>query len=109
MAHAKTCKDMIENYDPETDTMYVSFGTGEPSYAEELDDVLVLEMGVFSRLPTGFRIINFSKHKVAGVTVSVEIKKKLDNTIKREEHEVIQNFRERVQQLEQGVNAALAP
>jgi uncharacterized protein YuzE len=54
-------KQIVENYDSEADTLYVTFGTGEPSYAEEIDDVFVVEMGMFSRLPTGFRVINFSE------------------------------------------------
>lgn len=49
-----------ETYDTEGDTYYVTFKTGEPSYCVEADDVLVLEIGLFSRRPTGFRILNYS-------------------------------------------------
>lgn len=48
-------------YDREDDVYYVSFGTGEPSYCVEVDDMLVVEVGLFSNLPTGYRILNRSK------------------------------------------------
>ncbi len=50
-----------ETYDPEDDVYYISFGTGEPSYAEEIDDILLIELGIFTNMPTGFRILNFKK------------------------------------------------
>ena len=50
-------------YDREGDVYYVSFGTGEPSYCVEVDDELVIEVGVFSNLPTGYRLLNMSKIK----------------------------------------------
>jgi len=65
-------KQIVESYDSEADTLYVSFDTGEPSYAEEIDDALVVEMGMSSHLPTGFRIINFSKHKEKEVLATVK-------------------------------------
>lgn len=69
--HGKMNIKFSENYDKETDIYYVTFKTGEPSYCEEVDDILVLEMGMFTNLPTGFRILNFSKHHVAFVGVKV--------------------------------------
>lgn len=53
-----------EVYNEEDDVYYVTFKTGEPSYCYEVDDVLVLELGLFTNLPTGFRILNFNKNKV---------------------------------------------
>lgn len=50
-----------ELYDKENDVYYGSFGTGEPSYGVEVDDCLVVEVGVFTNLPTGYRILNRSK------------------------------------------------
>jgi hypothetical protein len=49
-------------YDENADVLYVSFGTGEPSYGEEVDDLILFEMGMFSHRPTGFQIIGFKKH-----------------------------------------------
>jgi hypothetical protein len=64
-----------EKYDQEDDTYYVTFKTGEPSYCIEVDDVILLELGVFSKLPTGFRLLNFKKNKVASVKIQILIKK----------------------------------
>ena len=99
-------KQLVEKYDAETDTLYVSFGTGEPSYAEEIDDVFVVEMGMFSHLPTGFRVINFSKHKVKEILTA--IKKVIKARIRREEKEIYQHVRERAKQLERGVDSTFA-
>jgi len=41
----------------------VTFNTGEPSYCEEIDDFLLLELGVFTKLPTGFRIIGLKEQE----------------------------------------------
>ena len=58
--HATTNVDVSEIYDAEGDTYYVTFKTGEPSYCVEVDDLLLLEVGLFTNLPTGFRILNFA-------------------------------------------------
>jgi len=49
------------DYDEFGDVLYVTFGTGEPSYCEEIDDFFLLELGIFSNLPTGFRLIGFKE------------------------------------------------
>ena len=64
-----------EVYDEEDDVYYVTFKTGEPSYCVEVDDILLLEVGVFSNFPTGFRILNFTKHNVETIGIGVLIKK----------------------------------
>ncbi len=61
--------DFSEHYDPEDDIYYVTFKTGEPSYCREIDDVLLLEVGIFTGYPTGFRILNFHKNQVGAVHV----------------------------------------
>ena len=62
-----------EFYDQEDDTYYVTFKTGEPSYCIELDDVLLLEVGVFTNLQTGFRILNYQKTKVKTVKIKIQM------------------------------------
>ena len=64
-----------ELYDEEDDVYYVTFKTGEPSYCQEIDDILVMELGLFTNLPTGFRILNYSKNKVKHVEFAVLFKK----------------------------------
>ena len=64
-----------ENYNEEDDVYYVTFKTGEPSYCYEIDDILVLELGLFTHLPTGFRILNFKKNPVKLIGIGVLVKK----------------------------------
>ena len=64
MPESKVDDQSAELYDQENDVYYVTFGTGEPSYCVEVDDVLVLEIGLFSNLPTGYRVLNMSKHEM---------------------------------------------
>lgn len=64
-----------ELYNEEDDVYYITFKTGEPSYCFEVDDVLVLELGLFTNLPTGFRILNFKKNKVEFVGIGLLFKK----------------------------------
>ena len=70
-----------ELYDRENDVYYVSFGTGEPSYCVEVDDVLVVEVGLFSSLPTGYRILNKGKIQARRVS-NEEIKKRLSEALR---------------------------
>jgi uncharacterized protein YuzE len=77
--------DFSETYDQEDDTYYVTFKTGEPSYCIEVDDVLLLEVGMFTNLPTGFRILNFHKNHVTPVelkALSKKVKKTLEESRK---------------------------
>jgi len=64
-----------EIYNEEDDVYYVTFKTGEPSYCLEMDDVLLVELGMFTNLPTGFRILNFKKNKISALRVGVLLKK----------------------------------
>lgn len=72
-----------ENYDQEDDVYYVTFKTGEPSYCVEVDDVLLLEVGIFSNLPTGFRILNFQRSKVGSIKINVLMEKVKDKLTKQ--------------------------
>lgn len=60
--------ELSERYDQEDDVYYVTVKTGEPSLVMEHDDRILFEMGIFTGMPTGFRILNFTKNKetVAG-------------------------------------------
>ncbi|MDD5476739.1 MAG: hypothetical protein PHG87_00795 [Candidatus Omnitrophica bacterium] len=76
--------DFEEIYEQETDTYYVSFRTGEPSYAIEVDDVLIMEAGIFTNMPTGFRILNFKSNPVQAVRFIIEKIKKTTEEAKKE-------------------------
>ena len=64
-----------EVYNEEDDVYYVSFKTAEPSYCLEVDDILIIELGLFTNLPTGFRILNFNKNKIKHVAFGILFKK----------------------------------
>jgi hypothetical protein len=70
-----------ELYDREDDVYYVNFGTGEPSYCVEVDDTLVVEVGLFSKLPTGYRILNRSKIETMTMP-SAEVKELLSKVLR---------------------------
>jgi hypothetical protein len=55
--------ELSERYDQEDDIYYVTVKTGEPSMVVEHDDKLLVELGIFTHLPTGFRILNYTKNK----------------------------------------------
>jgi hypothetical protein len=91
-----------EVYDEEDDVYYVTFKTGEPSYCREVDDILIIELGLFTNLPTGFRILNFNRNKIKQVKFSVlfeKVKKALqDINPPRSQDRQIQ-FREVLQEI----------
>lgn len=99
--------DFSETYDQENDTYYVTFKTGEPSYCLEVDDVWLLELGVFTNLPTGFRILNFHKNTVARFelkpTLTREVKKALEGS-KRS----LPTIRQRASAVKQALDKVLA-
>ena len=65
--------ELAEVYDQEDDTYYVTFKTGEPSYCIEIDDICLLEVGVFTNLPTGIRILNFHRHKIDNIKINIQV------------------------------------
>jgi len=69
--------DFAECYDLEDDIYYVTFNTGEPSYCIEVDDVLLVEVGMFTKMPTGFRVLNFNKNKVAMIKFTAGVTNRL--------------------------------
>ena len=82
--------EVDEVYDPEDDIMYVSFKTGEPSYCIELDDLIMIEVGEFSRMPTGFRILDYHKRKRLIVETIKESLEKLQSMVTQQAKDSIQ-------------------
>jgi hypothetical protein len=54
-------KPFSEWYDSEDDIYYVTIHSGEPSIVNEVEDDLLVEVGVFTGLPNGLRILNFQR------------------------------------------------
>ena len=59
------------DYDKEADVLYITFGSGEPSYCEEVDDILLVERGFTTNNITGFRILDVRHHKIQVVEVRI--------------------------------------
>lgn len=73
------------HYDKEADVLYISFGSDEPAYTENVDDFLMLEIGWFSGLPQGFRIIGPRAHKLQSVkfkTIVGNLEKEIHSIMK---------------------------
>jgi hypothetical protein len=66
--------EILEQYDQEDDIYYVSMRTAEPSLVEEVDDTLLVEFGMFTNLPTGFRILNYAKNKIKADAFKINFK-----------------------------------
>src|ERR1700730_17855827 len=60
------------DYDTSTDVLSATFGTGEPSYSEEVDDFLIIDFGIYSGAPTGFQILHIKEVGVAQVHVVLQ-------------------------------------
>ncbi len=52
------------HYDQEADILYIDFGSDEPCFTEDLDGVVMVDIGWFSKLPRGLRIISPKARKV---------------------------------------------
>lgn len=97
--------DFSELYDQEDDIYYVTFDTGEPSFAVEMNDILVFEVGIFTKLPTGFRILNFSKNKVAHIEYSAS---KIEKKFSPIQTNLKSRFRMRAKEIERSLEKVLA-
>src|SRR4030042_1397614 len=94
MAETKI-KNKIEiksHYDKDADVFYVSFGENEPTYIENIDDFLLLEVGWFSKLPRGFRILGPKYHKIKQVKLELVIKQ-----IEKQARQLIEKQRKQIE------------
>lgn len=55
------------DYDKEGDVLYISFGTGEPSFCDNLNDFILIEFGIYSGLPTGMRMLDVRHRGIQSV------------------------------------------
>jgi len=98
--------DFSEKYDQEDDIYYVTFKTGEPSYVVEVDDIFLLELGIFTHMPTGFRILNFKKHSIGSVQILVKKIKKTIEEVAKDHRSLIQTRENQVERTLEKVLAA---
>jgi len=64
---SKNEQDIEIEYDHEADVLYVSFGGDEVSFSREVNEDLVLDIGMYSGLVTGFRVISPKKKNLKSV------------------------------------------
>ncbi|MBN4076407.1 DUF2283 domain-containing protein [Gemmatimonas aurantiaca] len=62
------------DYDEDTDVLHISLNTGEPSYCEETDDIVLVERGFYSRQITGFQVMDIRFHGIKQVELQTKIK-----------------------------------
>ena len=107
MTALKTPK-VSQVYDAEDDIYYVSFETGEPSYVEEVEDDIAVELGIFTNMPTGFRILNFKKLTEKIESEMKQMQKKLQRAMTAVRKEYPANFRQRESQVAAALQKAFA-
>ena len=89
---------MRYQYDQGADALYVSLGTGEPSYRKEIDEYLVVDFGRNSGAPTGFHILHIKDAEMESVQVLLQ--KRLAKLTIRKKQSLVYWF---------SLNAALRP
>ena len=77
------------DYDEEADVLHITLGTGEPSYCEEVDDILLVERGMFSHQITGFQIMDITLHNIKKVEIIGYIQR-IAQTVKKQIKEQLQ-------------------
>lgn len=86
---------ITHSYDKESDVLYVRFGSDEePAFVENLDDFLLLEIGWFSGLPKGFRILGPKYHKIESISTTI-VKR-----VKKEVRELMEGRRRAIKEQE---------
>ena len=100
--------EFFEQYDQEDDVYYVSFRTGEPSVVQEHDDTLMVEVGMFSGMPTGFRILKYTKHKTAANNLIQDMKALFQKVIEAAESRIKAESAQRENRLTQFFEKAIA-
>ena len=57
------------HYDERADILYLDFGSNEPCYTDDLDGFLMIDIGWFSNLPRGAKIISPKARNIGSVKV----------------------------------------
>jgi hypothetical protein len=99
--HQSREKDMAANvspisfdYDRAADVLYVTFGTGEPSFSEEIDGFLVMDVGMYSGAPTGFQVLHVKEIGVKKVNVVLKRELEKFKTYEEQTRELLASGRD---------------
>ena len=63
--------NITHHYDADADVLYIDFGFDEPCFTEDLDGFLMIDVGWFSKLPRGAKIISPKAKKITSVSMIV--------------------------------------
>ena len=64
--------NITHHYDNLADILYIDFGSDEPCFTEDLNGFLMIDIGWFSKLPRGARIISPKALKVSSVKMVIQ-------------------------------------
>lgn len=92
---AKKKINIKHHYDEESDVLYVRFGDEEPTQVENIDDFLLLEIGWFSGLPKGFRIIGLKYHNITSLKMTMVMKR-----VQKQARELMESRRKLIKEQE---------
>lgn len=95
--------NLRHSYDKNADVLYVNFGDEEPTYIEEVEnDFILLEIGWFTNLPKGIRVIGPKKNKVARINFALFISK-VEEQVRNLIHSNIRQLRDQESIMERTV------
>ncbi len=64
--------NITHHYDELADILYIDFGSDEPCFTEDLNGFLMIDIGWFSNLPRGAKIISPKAHKIKSVKMVIQ-------------------------------------
>jgi hypothetical protein len=59
--------NITQHYDELADILYIDFGSDEPCYTEAISGIIMIDIGWFSKLPRGVKIISPKAHSIKAV------------------------------------------
>ena len=72
--------NITHHYDELADILYIDFGSDEPCFTEDLDGFLMIDIGWFSKLPRGAKIISPKAQQVKSVKMIIQ---QIDQTCRK--------------------------
>jgi len=100
---------ITHHYDATADILYIDFGSNEPCYTEDLDGFLMIDIGWFSKLPRGVKIISPKAHKVKSVNMIIKQIEKTCRKLMDQQAKLIKKAEPKLEtDLGQELNEALA-
>jgi hypothetical protein len=83
--------NITQHYDELADILYIDFGSDEPCFTEPISGVVMLDIGWFSKLPRGVKIISPKANQIKAVGFKViitQVKKACRNFLKQQAKQI---------------------